>query len=54
MSFFYESQVTIIDSKILECNNEENSSKIHVLICNENGLWIEDDLKCKLEANIKK
>jgi hypothetical protein len=46
---FNRTKVAVIDSKILfECNNEENSSKIHVLLCNENGLWIGDHLKCKL------
>jgi hypothetical protein len=53
--FFNKTQVAVIDSKILfQYNNEENSSKIHVSICNENGLWIGNDLKCKLEANIEK
>ncbi len=47
--FFNESQVAVIDSKILfECNNEQNSFKILGSICNENGLWIGDDFKCKL------
>jgi hypothetical protein len=47
--FFNESQVAAIDSKILfECNNEQNSFKILGSICNENGLWIGDDFKCKL------
>jgi hypothetical protein len=53
--FFNRTQVAVIDSKILfQCNNEENSPKIHVSICNEKGLWIGDDLKCKLIAYIKK
>jgi hypothetical protein len=48
--FFNKTQVAVIDSKIiLQCNNEENSTT-HALICNENGLWIGDDLKCKLEV----
>jgi len=47
--FFNKTQVAVIDSKILfECINEENSNKTHVLLCNENGLWIGDDFKCKL------
>ncbi len=53
--FFNKTQVAVIDSKILfECNNEENSFKIYVSICNENGLWIGHDLKCKFEGNIHK
>jgi hypothetical protein len=47
--FFNKTQVAVIDSKILfECINEENSNKTHVLLCNEKGLWIGDDFKCKL------
>ncbi len=47
--FFNKTEVAVIDSEILfECINEENSFKTHVLLCNENGLWIGDDLKCKL------
>jgi hypothetical protein len=47
--FFNKTQVAVIDSKILfECNNEENSFKIHFLLCNENGLWIGNHFKCKL------
>jgi hypothetical protein len=50
--FFNKTQVAVIDSKIiLKCNNEENSSQTHVSICNENGSWTGDDLKCKLETN---
>ncbi len=45
--YFNKTQTAVIDSKILiQCYNEENSTKI--LVCNENGLWIGDDLKCKL------
>jgi hypothetical protein len=51
--FFNRTQVAVINSQILiQCNNEENSSKIHVSICNENGLWIGNDLKCKLKKDI--
>ncbi len=47
--FFNKTEVAVNNSKILfKCINEENSFKIHVLLCNENGLWIGDDLKCKL------
>jgi hypothetical protein len=46
--FFNKTQVGVIDSKIIfKCYNEENSSKSHVSICNENGLWVGDDFKCK-------
>jgi hypothetical protein len=52
--YFNKTQVAVIDSKIIfKCYNEENSSKTHVSICNENGLWIGDDFKCKLVANIE-
>jgi hypothetical protein len=52
--YFNKTEVAVIDSKIiLKCYNEENSSQTHVSICNENGLWIGDNLKCKLEKNIK-
>jgi hypothetical protein len=45
--FFNKTKIAVIDSKILiQCHNEENSTKI--LVCNENGLWIGDDFKCKL------
>jgi hypothetical protein len=48
LKIFNKTEVAVIDSEILfQCNNE-NSFKIHVLICKENGLWIGDDLKCKL------
>jgi hypothetical protein len=53
--FFNRTQVAVIDSMILfRCNNEQNSTKIHVLTCDQNGLWIGDDFKCKLKANIDK
>ncbi len=46
--FFNKTEVAVIDSKIIfKCYNEENSSQTHVSICNENGLWIGDDFKCK-------
>jgi hypothetical protein len=52
--FFNKTEVAVIDSKIIfKCYNEENSSQTHVSICNENGLWIGDDLKCKLITNIE-
>jgi hypothetical protein len=52
--FFSKTEVAVIDSKIIfKCYNEENSLKSHVSICNENGLWIGDDFKCKLIANIE-
>ncbi len=52
--YFNKTEVAVIDSKIIfKCYNEENSSKPHVSICNENGLWIGDDFKCKLIANIE-
>ncbi len=54
VKFFNKTRVAVIDSKIIfKCHNEENSSNPHVSICNENGLWIGDDLKCKLVANIE-
>ncbi len=53
--FFNKTQIAVIDSKILfEYNNEESSSKVLVQICNEIGLWIGDDFKCKLEADNEK
>jgi hypothetical protein len=53
--FFNKTQIAVIDSKIIfKCFNEENSSEPQVSICNENGLWIGNDLKCKLETKIKK
>jgi hypothetical protein len=52
--YFNKTEVAVIDSKIIfKCYNEENSSKPHVSICNENGLWIGDDFKCKLVANVE-
>jgi hypothetical protein len=46
--FFNKTEVAVIDSKVIfKCYNEENSSQTHVSICNENGLWIGDDLNCK-------
>jgi hypothetical protein len=52
--FLNKTQVAVIDSKIIfKCYNEENSFKSHVSICNENGLWVGDDFKCKLVANIE-
>jgi len=55
LEFFNETQVAVIDSKVLfECNNEENSSKIRVSICNENGLWIGDDFNCKFNSKYLK
>jgi len=51
LEFFNKTEVAVIDSKILfQCNNEENSSIIRILTCNENGSWIGDDLKCKNKA----
>ncbi len=48
--FFNETEVAVIDSKVLfQCDNE-NPSKIRVSICNENGSWIGDDLNCKLNS----
>ncbi len=52
--FFNKTEVAVIDSQIIfKCYNEENSSKPHVSICNEKGLWIGDNLKCKLITNIE-
>ncbi len=52
--YFNKTEVAVIDSKIIfKCYNEGNLSQTHVSICNENGLWIGDDLKCKLVANIE-
>jgi hypothetical protein len=34
--------------------NEENSFKIHVSKCNENGFWIGDHFKCKLDVITQK
>jgi hypothetical protein len=49
--FSNKTQVAVIDSKIIfKCNDEGNSSKNHVLICNEKGLWIGVDFKCKLKV----
>ncbi len=47
--FFNETEVAVIDSKIIfQCNNEENSSKFLVAKCDKNGLWVGDDYKCKM------
>ncbi len=55
LEFFNETEVAVINSKVLfECNNEENSSKIRVSICNENGLWVGDDFNCKLNSKYLK
>jgi hypothetical protein len=52
--YFNKTEVAVIDSQIIfKCYNEENSSKPHVSTCNENGLWIGDDFKCKLVANVE-
>jgi hypothetical protein len=51
LGFINETEVAVFDSKVLfECNNGENSSKIRVSICNENGLWTGDDLNCKFNS----
>jgi hypothetical protein len=48
---FNETKVAVINSKVLfQCNNGENSSKILVSICNENGSWIGDDFNCKFNS----
>jgi hypothetical protein len=48
LEFFNETEVAVIDSKIeFQCNNAENSSKIFISFCDENGLWIGDDYKCE-------
>ncbi len=51
LEFFNETKVAVINTKALfQCNNEENSSKILVSICNENGLWTGDDFNCKFNS----
>ncbi len=55
LEFFNETQVAVIDSKVLfQCNNGDNSSKSRVSICNENGSWIGDDFNCKLNSKYLK
>jgi hypothetical protein len=55
LEFFNETKVAVINSKVLfQCNNGENSSKIQVSICNENGSWIGDDFNCKLNSKYLK
>jgi hypothetical protein len=55
LEFFNETEVAVINSKVLfQCNNVENSSKILVSICNENGSWIGDDLNCKFNSKYLK
>jgi len=45
---FNETEVAVVHSKIYyECNDRGNSSEIIVLSCNQNGLWIGDQNKCR-------